>query len=549
MNISDQQLAKALSAGSYLEESELAVAVKEAKDRKRPLFSYLLESNLLNNDLIGQAVAEFFRLPYADLNSQQPSSEQVKKIPEAAAKKFRLILFTEEDKRVVVATDNPDSIKLAPKLKKIFPKKKLEFAYSLSGDIDEVLAEAYRQTLETRFSRIISQQKKVAPEIITEIFNDAYDFKASDIHFEPQAAEIIVRFRVDGVLQEAGRIPKDYYENIVNRLKVQANLRIDEHFAAQDGALHFSDKERTLDARLSIVPTMDGEKMVMRLMAEYMKGFSLSDLGLSPADLKTLEESANKPFGMILVTGPTGSGKSTTLYAILKHLNNPSVNITTIEDPVEIKLAGINQIQVNLQTGLTFAKGLRSIVRQDPDIILVGEIRDQETAEIAVNAALTGHLLLSTFHANDAATSVPRLIDMGIESFLLSSTLELIIAQRLARRVCENCRYSHDYSQKELKEKFPNAARFFKGQKTTLYKGRGCQTCSNTGYRGRVGIFELIRLEQEMRDLIMKNPSAQQVEMLARKRKSRSMFEDGLDKVMSGHTTIEELMRVANPPA
>ncbi len=548
MPINDQQLYQIILDGSYLEEKELLRAKQSAAAKKTSLFSFLTEKGVLTADLIGQAIAESFKLPYADLNSQKPSIEQVKKIPESGAKQLRLIVFSEDSDKVVITTDNPENIKILKKIEPLFPKKKIQLAYSLSEDIDNILTDTYRQTLATRFSKIISEQGRVAPEIITEIFNDATDFKASDIHFEPHEKEVIVRFRIDGVLREAGLIPKEYYENIINRLKVQANLRIDEHFSAQDGALHFISNNKPVDARLSIIPTLDGEKIVLRLLAEYMRGFGLSDLGLSPADQKNVEETAVKPFGMILVSGPTGSGKSTTLYSVLKSLNDSEVNITTIEDPVEMKIAGVNQIQVNPQTDLTFAKGLRSIVRQDPDIILVGEIRDQETAEIAVNAALTGHLLLSTFHANDAATSIPRLIEMGIEPFLLASTLELIIAQRLTRRICEKCRYSHDYTAAELEKKQPGSSRYFKGKKITIYQGQGCPVCAGTGYHGRLGVFELIKVNQAMRDLILKNPSTQQVFDLARRNGTRSMFEDGVDKVKSGQTTIEELFRVANPP-
>lgn len=549
MNINDQQLKDIILAGNYLEAAELDSAFKTAQSRRLSLYDYLIDDGILTEELIGQAIAEFFKLPYIDLGSQKPVKEQVARIPEAIARKFRLVLTLEDKKQAIIATDQPGNIKILKELQALFPKEAVHLAYALTKHINEALDESFRKTLDTRFSQIISEQKKVAPEIVSEIFNDAIGFKASDIHFEPQKKEVvIVRFRVDGILQEAGRIPKEYYDNIVNRLKVQAHLRIDEHFAAQDGAIHFVDQERVIDARLSIIPTLNGEKIVLRLLAEYIRSFALNELGFSEADQLILEQASQKPFGMILVSGPTGAGKSTTLYAVLKTLNESDVNITTIEDPVEMEIAGVNQIQVNTQTDLTFAKGLRSIVRQDPDIILVGEIRDTETAEISVNAALTGHLLLSTFHANDAATAVPRLIDMGIEPFLLSSTLELIIAQRLARRICEACRYSTTVKAADIEKKFPGISRYFDEKLLTLYQGKGCPACSGTGYRGRIGIFELISINQELRDLILKNPSSQQVQVLARKHGSRSMFEDGIEKVKLGLTTIEELLRVVNPP-
>ncbi len=547
MKINNQDLAKSLIEGSYLEEAVALEALKKAEKEKMSLYDYLVESDFLTNDLIGQAIAESYGLPYADLNSLIPSREQVLKIPENLAKEERLVLFSENDEEVTITSDVSDIKKSQEKIEVLFPNKKINFAFSLSADINNCLLH-YRKALETRFSKIIAQQKRVAPEIIEEILADAVNFKTSDIHFEPQEKEVIIRFRVDGVLQEAGRIPKEYYENIVNRLKIQAHLRIDDHFSAQDGAIRFRHNERKIDARLSLVPTLDGETIVLRLLADYMRGFALSDLGLLPSNQKILEQSSSKPFGMILVTGPTGSGKTTTLYAILKSINNPQINITTIEDPVEFKIQGTNQIQVNTQTGLTFAKGLRSIVRQDPDIILVGEIRDRETAEISVNAALTGHLLLSTFHANDAATSIPRLVDMGIEPFLLASTLELIIAQRLVRVICDSCRFSKKVPRSQIEKILPEAKLYFPEEEITLYEGHGCPACSGTGFKGRLGIFEFIKVSPNMQALIIKNPSSQEIWTLARKEGALSLFEDGLEKVKSGVTTIEELLRIAKPP-
>jgi type II secretory ATPase GspE/PulE/Tfp pilus assembly ATPase PilB-like protein len=302
--------------------------------------------------------------------------------------------------------------------------------------------------------------------------------------------------------------------------------------------------------RTSIIPIVEGEKVVLRVLGSYVQGLTFNDLGLTEKNQNLLREAADKPFGMILVVGPTGSGKTTTLYSLLKMLNTPDTNITTIEDPVEYKVQGLNQIQVNMITGLTFARGLRAIVRQDPDIILVGEIRDLETAEISVNAALTGHMLLSTFHANDAATAVPRLLDMGIEPFLLSSTMNLIIAQRLVRKICDHCKYSviktpADFDTPQLK----GVAKYFNGGKNiTLYEGKKCEACGFTGYKGRTSIYELIKITPNLQELLVKRPSAQEIWILARKEGARSVFEDGVDKVKSGLTTVEELIRIAPPP-
>ena len=527
-----------LLKGNYVSAEDLEKASVWAKTNKSTVEEYLLSQGIITKDILGQSWSEFYKVPYADLNTKTPSREQVLKIPQDLAAANRIVLFAENDNGITVATDNPTRAGLLQsQLQIIFPQKKVSFAYSVPEDIDACFIH-YRKPLETRFSEIVSSQTRVAPEIIDEIVSDALAFKASDIHFEPQEKEVVVRFRVDGVLREAGRFTKEVYENILNRIKVQAHLRIDEHFSAQDGAIRFVKEKNMVDMRISVIPVLDGEKITIRLLAEYVKGFTFSDLGVSEKDQTAFLRAAKKPFGMILVTGPTGSGKTTTLYALLKMLNDPTINITTIEDPVEYKIPGVNSIQVNTQTNLTFAKGLRSIVRQDPDIILVGEIRDLETAEIAVNAAFTGHLLFSTFHANDAATAIPRLLDMGIEPFLMASTLELVIAQRLVRKICDQCRVSYSGSDK----------RFFPKTSPTLYKGKGCKNCGNTGYKGRTAIFEIIEIDERLEDLILKHPASHEIWELAQKNGARSLFEDGLEKVKNGITTLEELLRVALPP-
>ena len=327
---------------------------------------------------------------------------------------------------------------------------------------------------------------------------------------------------------------------------MQAKLRIDEHFSPQDGAIRFQGKTspHPVDLRISIAPILDGEKVAIRVLSSYVRDLTLSDIGLSEELQNQILESAKKPFGMILVTGPTGSGKTTTLYSLIKTLNSKQRNITTIEDPVEYKIEGLNQMQTNLQSNLTFARGLRALARQDPDVILVGEIRDLETADIAVNAALTGHLLLSTFHANNAATSIPRFIDMGVESFLVGSTLELIISQRLVRRVCESCKCSYTLSKTQLDKFGPEVAKYFDNKSQTLYKGKGCPACSGTGYKGRIGVFEFITISTDLQDLIAKSPSTKDVAELAKRQGFKTMFEDGIEKVKNGLTSIEELVRV-----
>lgn len=547
MQIPDQKIKQILLAGKYVKAEDMKKAEKYARATDTSIADYLLLEGLVNKDLLGEMIAQSFGMFYADLNSKQPNRDQVMIIPEDAAKKYRIVVFNQDEKNVTITTDNPKHERLLTKLQNLFRDKNIIIAYSLSEDIDACFIH-YRKPLETRFIKIIRAQQRVAPEIIEEIIEDALVYRASDIHFEPLEKEVVIRFRIDGVLQEAGRIPKEYYENILNRIKVQAHLRIDEHFTFQDGAIRFIKDTTAIDMRISIAPTLDGEKVVIRLLSIYVRGLTLSDLGLSTFDQKIILKAIKKPFGMILVTGPTGSGKTTTLYSLIKILNQPGVNITTIEDPVEYRIVGVNQIQVNPQADITFAKGLRSIVRQDPDVILVGEIRDEETAEIAVNASLTGHLLLSTFHANDAATAIPRLLDMGIEPFLLASTLEIVIAQRLVRVICEKCRVSYTEKRENLTKFAPNIKDYFPSKIVELHKGEGCEACGRTGYQGRTSILELIQVTKEMRDLILTNPSTKQIWELAKKQGAHSLFEDGMDKVKEGITTIKELLRVGAPP-
>ncbi|MBP9864399.1 Flp pilus assembly complex ATPase component TadA [Patescibacteria group bacterium] len=540
-------LKKILLTSGYVSEKDVAEAERLAVTRRTSFLDELLNEGYISPDILGQAAAEYFAVPYADLNSHQPSKEQVLKIPEAMAKEWRIVVFEEKKTSVVVTTDDPAKKGLKEILKSLFPTGKVAVAYSLPEDIDVAITQ-YRQTLETRFATIMKEGNRVAPELLDILFTDAIDLRTSDIHFEPSEEDVLVRFRVDGVLRDVAHLPKEQYENILNRIKVQSGIRLDEHFSAQDGSMQFRKDAFTVDLRTSIVPTVEGEKVVLRVLGSYVQGLGLSEIGFSKQHQEMIQAAADKPFGMILVAGPTGSGKTTTLYALLKVLNQSDVNITTIEDPVEYKMKGVNQIQVNTATNLSFANGLRSIVRQDPDVILVGEIRDEETAEIAVNAALTGHLLLSTFHANDAATAIPRLIDMAIEPFLLASTIELVVAQRLVRKICDHCRMSVSMKGTDITKGRADLKQYFPGPKYTVYQGKGCEICGHSGFHGRTALFELIQITPELQNIILKNPSAQELWKLARSQGARTMFEDGIEKVKSGVTTMDELMRVAEPP-
>ena len=578
MPLPDDKLKEILLKLNYLSQEDAKKAEEEAEERNITFKQALVELELITDELYENAIAEHFGYEYFDPHKIEVKPDVVSALPESIAQTYNCVVVERPNvSNVTIATSDPGNPTLEKAIKlnldqeeAIFPEgaekeenkedkkkknKRVEYGGKIkwvyaSNLVIESLIGHYRKPLETRFQQIIEKQKKVAPEILQEIFNDAIQLKASDIHFEPQEKIVIVRFRVDGVLHEAGRIPKDYYEGVLNRIKIAGNMHIDEHFSAQDGAIRYkAPGGMKIDMRVSIVPLVDGEKVVLRLLSEYVRKLTLTSLGFSDENRDKLEQAAYKPFGMILTTGPTGSGKSTTLYALLKVRNKPDVNISTVEDPVEYKIPGINHIQKNDDTNLSFANGLRALMRQDPDIMLVGEIRDNETADVAVNAALTGHLLFSTLHANTAATAIPRLLEMDVEPFLLASTLEVIIGQRLVRRICSKCRYSYSISGTELHKLQPNTKKSISADGTyRLFKGKGCPSCSNTGYCGRIGIHELLIVTTEIEQLIISRASSNEIETLARKQGMKLMFEDGLDKVKKGFTTLEELLRIATPP-
>lgn len=547
MFLDENKIKEILLSESYITKIDLQKAEKSLTEGAS-IVDYFLDHGILTKKLLGQAIAESQNVSYFDLKNNLPSYEQILKFPEELAREYRLIFTKEDDEKMFFTSDNPnESKKIFLSMGDMFPIENITVSYSMSEDIDFALDYFYKKPLKTRFSEIIESGKKVAQEIVTEIFRDALSYNSSDIHFEPQGKETIIRFRVDGVLQEAGRISNEYYSNILNFIKVQGGLRIDEHYSAQDGSINYKFGKQEVDMRISILPIVGGEKIAIRILAKYIKGFSLHEIGLEKKDRDLMRKEIQRPFGMILTSGPTGSGKTTTLYSLLRLLNNPRVNITTLEDPIEYRVKGINQIQVNQATNLTFLKGLRTIVRQDPDVIMVGEIRDEETAEMAVNASLTGHLLLSTFHANDSATTIARLLDMGIEPFLLASTLRVVVAQRLVRKLCEKCRYSVSISKEDFKKENPTIAKYLKNENNIFYQSHGCEACGYTGYNGRTAIFEIILNTPELQDLILNKPSAKQIWDLAKKQGSDSLFADGMEKVKSGITSLDDLLRVALP--
>ena len=545
--VNDAFIKDVLLAGSYASEEDVKKAEDHAKSHHTSITDYLYNEELLNKGLLGHAIAESLKVRYIDLAVSSPDKTIVQKIPKEFAREHRVMMLTEVGDTVTVISDSIDVVKVESDIAALMPGRKVVVCYVFSGDLDRTLS-LYKEPLAVRFTEIIKKEQKVAPEIVEQIVEDSILLRASDIHIEPQETEVIVRFRIDGVLEDAGSFPKLQYDNILNRIKIEARLRIDEHMKSQDGAIRYRKGTVSADLRVSIVPTVNGEKVVLRILGEYLKTLTLADIGLSSTHQDLLTDIANRPYGMILAVGPTGSGKTTTLYSILRMLNDTGVNVTTIEDPVEYRVPRVNQVQVNEAAGLTFVNGLRTVVRQDPDIILVGEIRDLETAEIAVNAALTGHLLLSSFHSNDASTVVSRLLDMKIEPFLLASTLSVIVAQRLIRRICNHCKVSEEVTVASLIETFPKLTSFLTGEGLTVYRGKGCQKCNNTGYKGQLGIFEFIEVTPRIQETILHDPSSDSIERVAREEGSRSFFEDGLAKVLSGSTTFEELFRVALPP-
>lgn len=516
----------------------------------------LLQRDLISDENLGLLVADILKVPFIRLEKVSLDKNILKIVPEEMARSKGIIVFKVDDEATHVAMRNPADLISVSFLKKV-AKKPLKIYYATDRDIKAALF-AYREDVKKVFEEIIGKsvsevrgEEDEAPiiKIVETLMNYAYQSRASDIHVEPMEEVTQVRFRIDGVLHDIISLPKNLEGQLVSRIKIMSSMPTDEHAMALDGKFEFDVPDmETIDVRVSIVPSTNGERIVMRILAGDIRQFALLDLGLSENDIAKVREAYSKPYGMILATGPTGSGKTTTMYAFLKILNKRNVNIMTIEDPVEYQIKGVNQIQVNPKTNLTFAVGLKSIVRQDPNIILVGEIRDEETAAIAINASLTGHLVLSTLHTSDAATAVPRLLEMKVEPFLIASSVNLIVAQRLVRKVCTNCRVSEELNLEMISKELPAALikKYLKKEAgvVRMYKGKGCSVCQNTGYIGRVGIYEVLQMSDGIRETIMKKADAEEIKKLAIKEGMTTMIEDGLEKVKMGVTTIEELLRV-----
>lgn len=552
--LSDEKLYTLLLDGQYLQEKDLQKARESAASRQMSLQQAILETDLLSDENLGKVISEAVNLPFIELSKIVIPEETLRIIPEIVAKKHEIVAFGQDEKGLKVATPSPPS----PEVLRFISLKTgstVVLHYCTPKDFQDAL-NLYKKGLQKSFDELLSEQigeagteGAEAPivKIVQLLIEYAYDNKASDIHVEPVKNDTLVRFRIDGVLHDVLRLPKPLEPQILTRIKVLSKLRTDEHMSAQDGKMKIKLESGELDIRTSVVPVTNGEKCVMRLLSSHSRQFSLQDLGMNEQDLAKVRSGFAKPYGMILSTGPTGSGKTTTIYAILKILNTREKNIATIEDPVEYDIEGINQIQVNPDSNLTFAHGLRSILRQDPDIVFVGEIRDEETADIAVNAAMTGHLVLSTLHTNDAAASLPRLIEMDVEPYLVSSTVNVIVAQRLVRKICEKCRVSQITKTQELSAYFsPELLKtyFGEGPEVSLYVGKGCPVCHMSGYLGRIGVFEVLQVTPAIEELINQKASASEIMKTAVKEGMVTMMKDGLEKIQQGITTLEEVLRV-----
>ncbi len=540
----------------------------DALQKNIPIDEYLLQLSTIKKEDVLKIKAKYLNTPFVDIATAAVDPQALGMIPESIAKKNTILpyLFDTKNNAIYIATADPLNLVLSDFLerktsKKIvlalaYPEdilKAIEISYTqgLSPEVKEALEEVTVQG--PQFEKVGNTSIKEAPiaKIANTILEFAVKSRASDIHIEPQEMKTRVRYRIDGILQEKLTLPRSIHESLVSRIKILSEMKIDEKRIPQDGRFTFKIGTEEVDLRVSTLPTVNGEKIVMRLLKKTGGMPTLTDLGLRGIQYKDLEEAFIKPYGIILITGPTGSGKTTTLYSILTRLNKPGVNIVTLEDPVEYQITGINQVQINPQAGLTFATGLRSFLRQDPNIILVGEIRDKETTQLAIQAALTGHLVFATLHTNDSATAIPRLIDLGGEPFLIASVLSASVAQRISRRLCQHCKESYVPEQKiqdEIKTVLGDLLpkNYRDGKPLTLFRGKGCNECGNTGYSGRIAIFEVLKITPTINKMILQSQSAKDIETQARKEGLIIMKQDGYLKAIEGLTTIEEILRIAD---
>lgn len=597
MRIDDSLLEKFLLDGKRATKDKIAELSKQAKDEKKSLQELVTGNNLISEKDLTKLYADEIEVPLIELNPQEIKHDNLKLLPERIARQYGAVVFDIDKKGVKqVAMEDPDDIQALNFLHKqlgsdlkvfIAPASQLQTALdqyrdNISSELTKVIAD---DETGVEDSGEVDEKDLAEDSPIAQTVNIIIEYGiksgASDIHIEPRENDVVVRYRIDGLLREANKLPRKLLGALISRIKILSNLKIDEHRAPQDGRFKVNVNGQVYALRVSTLPILDGEKVAIRLLNESSKPQSFTELGFWGTALDDLQHAIVQPHGMVLVTGPTGSGKSTTLFSVLSTLNTPNVNISTVEDPIEYHIIGANQTQVNPLAGMTFGSGLRALLRQDPNIIMVGEIRDKETAELAVQAALTGHLVFSTLHTNNAATCLPRLLDMGVEPFLIASTVRVVIAQRLVRRLCSDCRESFTpdaTAVKQLDKSFglDNNGGFKKlhqleasaleggigktGTKqsdadklsstdttiTRLWRPHdgGCENCNHSGYKGRIGIYEVLNNTEEIQKMIVGNNTSEDIQKTAGAAGMITMQLDGLVKALRGQTSVEEVLRV-----
>lgn len=588
MRIADITMEKILNEGGSVPSEKIAEIQEEAARLKRPLQDLVVQNKLLDDLQLTRAYAKYANIPFVELNASEIPSEVLNKIPERIARQYNAILFKIDEKGMQhLAMNDPDDVQAVNFILKQIGENTMLYVATqeniaaclenYGGDVNEKL----RDVIDIQRENDIDDQKVSEADVaedspIAQTVNLLLEYairsNASDIHIEPREEYVQVRYRIDGVLREVNRLPYNVLGALTSRIKILSNLKIDERRVPQDGRFKIKVGGKQYALRVSTLPIADGEKIVMRVLNESNQAITLQDLGYWGKSLAIISDALSESNGMVLVTGPTGSGKSTSLFSILTMLNTPDVNISTIEDPVEYKVPGVNQTQTNVKAGMTFASGLRALLRQDPNIIMVGEIRDGETANLGVQAALTGHLVFSTLHTNNAATCLPRLLDMGIEPFLIASTIRAVVGQRLVRRLCMNCRQSYRPDEEEvsaLKETFDIDAAVMKhlheldeqaalekigndtplgtteSTVTTLWRPNpdGCEECHKSGFKGRVGIYEVLGNSIAVQKLIVANATSNDIQDKAIEEGMITMQTDGIIKSLRGITTIEEVLR------
>jgi len=558
----EKTLGEMLVVDSVMTREQLEDALKKQEETGASLGSILVDMNYATEWELAAALGKQLNVPFITLSHYEIDPDILKAIPEDIVKKYKIVPVDKTGKTLTVALADPSNVYLLDELKlvtkcNILPvisfesdiEEAIHKYYGAENNMDEMIKEITQQDLEIIHASEESSNEGLdmetspndAPviQLVNLLVEEALKMRASDIHIEPYEKTLRVRYRIDGNLREMSTPPKKMQNAIVSRIKILSQLNIAERRLPQDGRFKIRRDNRNIDFRISIIPTVFGEKVVMRILDQGALMLDMTDLGFDEGELRIFEKYIRKPYGMILITGPTGSGKSTTLYSALSTINDPRKNINTIEDPVEYQIKGINQVQVKPEIGLSFADGLRSFLRQDPDIIMVGEVRDLETAEIAIRAALTGHLVLSTLHTNDAPSTINRLTNMGVESYLVTASLMLVVAQRLVRKVCDRCK-------EELKptDEMLESINLPIDKKYKLFRGRGCDRCTGTGYRGRIAIYEVMEVSDEMRDLILKGASNVDIKRFAIEHGMRTLRISGIQKVVQGVTTIDEVLTI-----